>query len=397
MSESGLGKSAAAIAGLRHLLRPGSGRRSVVWLMTITGVALVLSATNSGAAARPLPMPCFLADDAFLKLPPDKLLGDVSAVSVDSKGDVWVLHRPRTLPEATRAKALPPIIRFRPDGTFTGGFGGADSKYEWPTIEHSLAIAPNGNIWISGAFRADPAMADDMILEFTKDGQFVRQIGRRGGSEGNLDTANVHAPGDLAIDPRANELYVADGYGNRRVIVFDAGSGAYRRFWGAFGSKPTTAPAPVVRAAGAPLSPREDTGPEGFNGVHGVALARDGKVYVSDRNNQRIQAFTRSGRFLRQVFIDRNLRSPMTASGIAFSGDRAQRYMFIADFGNAALVVVDRHRMAVVGRVGSDAGTGPAFTTPHLVASDGKGHLYISEVAARRVRRLSFETNCKAR
>ena len=356
--------------------------------------AIALSSATLGQPFSGLPMPCFDAEQDFLKVPPGKLFGDVSAVTVDAAGSIWVLHRPRTIPKDKRALALPPIVHFKPDGSFAGGFGGPSADYEWPTIEHSLAVGLNGHLWISGAFRTDKANADDMVLEFRNNGQFVRQIGRRGASKGNLDKENVHAPGDLAIDDQSKELYIADGYGNRRIVVFDAVTGAFRRSWGAFGSSPTTSPAPAPRAAGAPFIPDEGNGPADFNGVHGVALARDGKVYVSDRNNQRIQAFTRDGKYLGQVFIDRNLRSPMTASGMAFSDDPHQKYVFVADFGNPALIVVDRRRLEVVGRIGRDAGTAPTFTTPHLVANDSKGHLYVSEVAARRVQRLTVKSEC---
>ena len=377
-----------------RLQRTRRGKSMLLRAISFAAAAAFSTATVGNSHRAALSMPCIVAEDKFLKIPPDRFLGDVSAVSVDTKGMIWVLHRPRTLLAEQREQALPPVVKFGPDGALNGGFGGPDSSYEWPTVEHSLAVASNGHVWISGSFRNDAAQADDMILEFTNEGKFVRQIGRRGASQGNRDKANVHAPGDLAIDSRRGEIYVADGYGNRRVVVFDAASGAHLRSWGAFGSPPTTDAAPPPRTAGKPFSKEVGDGPPDFNGVHGVALSHDGTVYVSDRNNQRIQAFTRSGKFLSQIFIDRNLRSATTASGIAFSDDAEQRYMFVADFGNEVIVVVDRRGMSVIGRIGTGAGNGPALTTPHLIASDGGGHLFVSEVAARRVRRLTIKHQC---
>lgn len=343
------------------------------------------------------PMPCFATNPDFLKVPAGKRLGDVSAVTLDGRGHVWILHRPGTLPADQRAQALPPVVEFTAEGRFLSAFGGPGPAYEWPTVEHSLAIDPTGNVWISGNYRADAARADDMLLEFTTRGAFVRQVGRRGASGGNADRANFHAPGDLAIDWVHRELYVADGYGNRRIAVLDAVSGRFLRSWGAFGSVPTLATAPPPRTAGAAFTPETGEGPADFNGVHGVAIAADGRVYVSDRNNQRIQVFTRSGRYLGQVFVDRNLPSPTTASGLAFSPDRDQRYLYVVDFGNAALVVIDRHRLSVIGRIGSGAGVPPALKAPHLIASDRHGHLFVSDVSARRVVRLTVRHSCAAR
>jgi len=356
--------------------------------------AALLGAASTGAApvrpAAPLAMPCLSGEQDFLKLPAGRAIGDVSAVTLDTAGHVWILHRPGTLPPEQRPHALPPVAEFSPSGAYLGGFGGPGDGYDWPRTEHSLALTPEGHVWISGNFRADPAQADDMLLEFTRDGRFIRQIGKRGASKGDDDTANFHAPGDLAIDWPRREIYVADGYGNRRIVVVDATSGKFVRTWGAFGSAPTLAPAPSPRIAGKPFDPETGEGPPDFNGVHGVAIAHDGKVYVSDRNNQRIQVFTRTGRYLGQVFIDRNLPSPSTASGMVLSEDPAQRYLYVADFGNAALVVVDRRRLSVIGRTGKDAGVPPPLTTPHLMASDGHGHLFVAEVAARRVTRITI-------
>lgn len=351
-------------------------------------------AAASTARSAQLAMPCLALQQDFLKLPAGKFLGDVSGVAVGPDGHVWVLHRPLTLTVDQRPNALPPASEFSPTGSFLGGFGGHKDGQEWPRVEHSIALTQDGRVWISGNFRADPAQADDMLLEFTRSGQFLRQVGKRGASTGDGDLANFHAPGDLAVDWPNRELYVADGYGNRRVAVVDIASGRFKRTWGAFGSVPTLAPAPAPRTAGAPFTPDRGDGPPDFNGVHGVGIARDGKVYVSDRNNQRIQVFTRQGRYLGQVFIDRNLPSPTTASGMAFSADPAQRYLYVADFGNSALVVVDRRRLAVVGRIGKGTGSGPDLNAPHLMASNGKGQLFVSEVAARRVTRITVAPRC---
>ncbi|UAK25908.1 NHL repeat-containing protein [Sphingomonas nostoxanthinifaciens] len=351
-------------------------------------IVLAAAAVTSGPAAEAAPpaMPVLVPDAGWLKLPADMMLGDVSAVAVDAHDNLWVLHRPRSLPETDRAKAAPPVVMFDGNGHYLRGFGGPGAGYDWPTTEHSIAVDREGRVWIGGNSRGTPA--DDMILVFTTDGRFLRQIGKPGASQGDADTANLHAPADIFVDDHAHETYVADGYGNRRIIVFDADTGAFKRMWSAFGAPPPADPAPNPRAVGAPFVPETGDGPQGFNGVHAVELSRDGLVYVADRNDQRIQVFTRAGRYLRQTFVDRNQPSPQTASSIAFSPDVGQRIMYVSDWGNSRLLAFDRKKLALLGTIGGKGSEPGQFSGPHLIATDSRGVLYVAEVAGRRVQRL---------
>ena len=318
-------------------------------------------------------------------------MGEVAAVAVDASDHVWVLHRPGSIAGADRARAAPPLLKFSRSGRLLRAFGGTGPDYDWPTTEHSLAVDRRGHVWISGNFRTNPERADDMILEFTGDGRFVKQIGERGASKGDNDTSNVHAPADIFVDDAAQEVYVADGYGNRRVIVFDQYSGKFKRMWSAFGAPPPSEPAPDPRPAGALFQPETGDGPPGFNGVHGVELAKDGLLYVSDHNNQRIQIFTRAGQYRRQIFVDRNMPSPQTASGIAFSPDNKQRYLYVADWGNSRLLVYDRASLSLLGSVGGKGNGRGQFNGPHLIATDSRGTLYVAEMQGRRVQRLKMQ------
>ena len=353
-----------------------------LWLCTIAAIALPADAAPARQARRTPAAPRFTADPSWLKMPPGLVHGEVSAVDVDREDRVWVLQRPKTARPGPGQRAAPPVMVFARDGTYLRGFGGPGADYDWPVNEHSLAVDARGRVWITGNSRSDPKAADDVLLTFDSAGHFLREIGRPGASRGDDDTANLSAAADLFVDLPHHDVYVADGYGNRRVIVFDSETGAFKRMWSAFGAAPPPLPAPATRAAGKPAPPETGEGPDGFNGVHGVELSRDGLVYVSDRNNRRIQVFTRSGHYLRQVFIDRNEAAPQTASGMALSADPGQRYLYVADFGNSRVLILDRRALRVIGEV---AGT---FDGPHLMATDGSGNLYVAEVPGRALLRF---------
>jgi hypothetical protein len=363
-------------------------RSTMAYLLTASLLAAPLTAAI--AASRPsqtLPMPHFRAENDWLKLPNGWILGDVSAVTLDKAGHVWVLHRPRTLAPADRARAAPPVLEFLADGTYLKGFGGDGAGYDWPLNEHSIAVDGRGHVWITGNSLA-PGKADDALLEFDGDGHFLRQMGGRGTSKGDADVTSLDAAADLFVDDAAHEIYIADGYGNRRIIVFDSETGRFKRMWSAFGAPPPADPAPKPRTPGAPFSPETGEGPQGFNTVHAVEISHDGLVYVADRSNQRVQVFTKAGRYLRQAFVDRNEASPATASSIAFSPDAKQRYLYVADLGNSKLVVFDRARLVPIGSIGSKGDAPGQFITPHLIASGRDGTIYVADPLGRRLTRL---------
>jgi DNA-binding beta-propeller fold protein YncE len=346
--------------------------------------AIAIGQPSPGHAAG-LAMPQFQYDPQWLKLPEKMFMGEVVAAVVDRNDHLWVLHRPRTVKDHDASEIAPPVLEFDCEGRFLRGFGGPGQGYEWPEVEHSLALTAKGDVWVGGNFRGNltkpDGHGDDMLLEFDSAGRFVRQIGRKGAGTGNSDTMNFKAPADIFVD-RAGEVYIADGYVNRRVIVFSARDGHFLRMWGAFGTQPPTG----NPAQAADL--QSEKGPPNFSGVHGVEKSRDGLIYVSDRANQRIQVFTPAGKYLRQGFVNRNLSAPLTASGITFSKDRGQKYLFVADWGNGMIVVLDRKTMKTIGTIGH-TGTAPGeFKGPHLIDTDSRGVIYVAEVQGRRLQRL---------
>ena len=195
-------------------------------------------------------------------------------------------------------------------GNLVSSWGGPGAGYEWPDLEHGIYV-DGDNVWLGGGGEKDA-----QILKFTRQGKFLMQIGRKGKNTGSNDTQNLGGAANMTVDRAANELYVADGYVNHRVIVFDATTGAYKRHWGAYGKKPDDCyftqagerlPSPFSGAVQHENKPSQydpdGPPPPQFRIVHAVRIARDGLVYVCDRTNDRIQVFRKDGTFVKEAFV----------------------------------------------------------------------------------------------
>ena len=228
-----------------------------------------------------------------------------------------------------------------------------------------------------------------MLLKFTMQGKFLQQIGRRDQSGGNKDTKNFKEPADVVVYRKTNEAFVADGYGNRRVIVLDADTGAFKRMWGAFGNAPVDGPQapPPGTAATPPPVPYAEPGPPQFSRpVHALKVSNDGLLYVSDRGNGRIQVFTIAGKYVNQLFIN-----PRGIPGaVALSPDPQQQFLYVGDSGNSRILVVDRKSLEVVGEF-----VKKGSLSPHHIATDSKGNIYTAETG--RVRSDSCSGECQPR
>ena len=324
-------------------------------------VVAVATLSNRDAQAQASPnasrVPVFEVDPAWPKLPNSWVVGHVASVAVDRRDHVWMLHRPNTIPEDRRSHAAPPVLEFDASGKFVNAWGGPGNGYDWPDSEHGIAVDYKDRVWIGGSAPVAPSLRnldDDMLLKFDNKGKFLLQIGGRTASKGNADTKTVHQSADVFVWPKTNEAFVADGYGNRRVIVFDADTGAFKRMWGAFGNAPVDVPAAPRgggagganagggRGAAAALD-TEGNGSQQFGGpVHAVKVSNDGLVYVADRPNRRVQVFTPDGKYVTQAFINRSGPSPQSAAGLAFSPDAQQQFLYVADYGNSHIAVLDR-------------------------------------------------------
>ena len=215
---------------------------------------------------------------------------------------------------------------------------------------------------------------DTQILKFTNSGKFLLQIGHHGKTAGSNDTENLNRATEVVVYPKTNEVFVADGYGNRRVIVFDADTGVYKRHWGAYGNKPDDG-VPVKRTY-------EGQGPSQFDLVHGIRLSNDDLLYVADRKNNRVQVFRIDGTFVKEGYVERKTRSSEgTAGGVAFSADKQQEFFYVPDGPDKRVWIVNRETMETVGFFGGHGGTGIAeFSHIHNIATDSKGNVYLSQV-----------------
>jgi len=286
-----------------------------------------------------------------------------------------VLHRPRTLKPEDAAKAAPAVMVFDPAGNFVKSWGGPGSGFEWPEREHGIHIDARGFVWITGnncptnGLPGLKRVADDQILKFTQDGKFVLQIGHSNQSKGNADTGNVHRAADVFLHAPTNELFVADGYGNHRVAVFDPNSGAFKRMWGAFGKPPAGEDSCAIVS---PKSFPDAEGPAHYNVAHAIRVANDGTVYLADRENRRVQMFTNDGKFVKQL-IRTDARF---ARNLAFSPDAAQQFLYVG--AEKDIAVVDRKLLEVVGSIATPGILGPG----HHIATDSKGNIYIAQTTA---------------
>ena len=333
---------------------------------------------STAAAPEPstaLAVPTFQVDPAWPTIPNNWQFGQVASVAVDADDHVWVLQRPGTLGPEEQDRAAPPVLEFDQDGTFVQAWGGPGEGYDWPTTEHGVHVDPSGYVWVGGN-----GETDNQILKFTKAGEFVMQIGQAGQSQGNDDTENLNRPADAFVHAETNELFVADGYGNRRVIVFDADTGSFKRMWGAFGNTPTDG-APDLAMADVD----EQGAPQFVQPVHAARVSRDGLVYVSDRGGKRVQVFTLDGTYVDQVFIGRECVAPecgngTTAASTAFSTDPEQQFLYVANRSQARVMVFNRRTLELLdtfGQWGSEPGD---FGTLHHMAADSLGNLYVTEV-----------------
>ena len=379
---------------------------AAVFSMTRTPLVPVETVVAQTAQA-----PLFEVDPFWPKpLPNHWVTGSTIGLSVDAQDNVWTIHRPDTVeanfkaadlkanqavddevqpgqparasatdPIGVCCKVAPPVLVYDQAGTLVKSWGGPGQGYEWPDSNHGITVDHKGNVWLGGN-----GQKDTQVLKFTNDGRFLLQIGKHGLHNGSNDVQNFWQPTKVFADPSANEVYVSDGYGNRRVIVFDADTGAYKRHWGAYGSKPDDVKMP-------PYNPKAPPSKQ-FSTMHCVIVSNDGFVYACDRVNDRIQVFRKDGTFVKEAFVDRMTYRSGSVWDMAFSRDPQQTYIYAANGVDEKINVLLRSSLEVLTSFG-DGGRQPGqFFGVHNLATDSKGNLYATETySGARVQRFLFK------
>ena len=405
--------------------------------------------------------PSFVVDPTWPKpLPNNWLIGQVGGLAVDSEDSIWVYHRPRSL-DGSSVRALgpagtdaagnavdalgnsreladqiagcctpaPSVLKFDRDGNLLDAWGGPqdpgflenncreEEDCFWPGREHGIFVDHNGFVYISGngtdftgQFPWAATYGDDShILKFTGDGEFIYQIGYAG-MEGpdseNIDggpngTPQPYLVADFSIDPETNRMYVADGYGNRRILIVDAETGQYIGHFGAYGQNPVDDPAgtDVDPYNAAPWAADYQAGnmtPMFFRSpLHCSVVSADGLLYACDRSNNRIQVFdleeatgaacsnpdAESGvcGFVRDVYF-----APYAASGTAvaaaFSTDPGQSCLYVADLAHGVFYILNRENLTELDRIGRRGRQVGEHHWIHILAVDSDGNIYTGEV-----------------
>jgi hypothetical protein len=421
-----------------------------VALIALLAVASFVLDRKTAVHAATTQVPKFEVDPMWPKpLPNHWVMGNVIGVGVDSQDHIWIIHRQGSLEamelygvadaphgaskrqngvvESECCGPAPPVLCFDEAGNLLKSWGGSDGDgYVWPESNHGITVDSKGNVWIGGngatpgatlpppggrgrgaAAAAAPARAggtidesapargrgrggpplyhDSMIMKFTQDGKFLGQFGHAGQDKGSNDTENVGRAAKIFIDPKANEVYIADGYGNKRVMVIDADTMKYKRHWGAYGHTPDDANL-------GPYKPDDPPAQQFRNPVHCADLSNDGLLYVCDRVNDRIQVFKPDGTFVKEHFYYKKTLGDGAVWDIAFSKDKDQKYIYLADGANEKIRILDRDTLEELTNFG-DGGRQPGeFYAVHSIATDSKGNIFTTETyRGQRVQKFVFK------
>ena len=332
------------------------------------------------AAAAAADAPIFEVDPFWPQpLPNHWVLGSVVGVGVDSRDHVFVIHRQAPLNERTEIGAAtdpptgecclpaPYVLEFDPEGNLVNSWGGPGEGYDWPSSNHGITVDPMDNIWIGGN-----GAGDSQILKFSRDGEFLMQIGEAGQPTNSNSREHFGRVAKISFDASANEAYLADGYANKRVAVLDIATGEFKRYWGAYGNEPSD------ENMGR-YDPQAPPAQQFRNPVHCADPSNDGLVYVCDRANDRIQVFRTDGSFVTEKVVAPLTLGDGSVWDIAFSRDPEQEYMYVADGKNMKVYVMDRESLEILTTFG-DGGRQPGlFFAVHSIATDSQGNIYTTE------------------
>jgi len=369
---------------------------TLVVALVVLGVVQSKIQEPSIAASNDVMAPHFQVDPFWPKpLPNHWVQGNTIGVDVDDRDHIFAVHR-NSESQFMRIQEIglysgvaecctpaPPILEFDLEGNLINAWGGPveGAPYVWPESNHGIEVAPNGDIWIGG--NGGP---DSHVLVFTRDGEYIRTIGMPGQPIDSNSTSHFGRVAEIAIDENANEAYFADGYAHKRVAVVDVATGAFKRYWGAYGSTNIDDDADDTYTPGEP-------GPDVFRGpVHCAEPSNDGLVYVCDRGADRVQVFRTDGSFVREHIYNPATLAQGSTWDIAFSPDEDQEFIYLADGQNFKISIIDRESMEVLYTFG-DGGRQPGlFFAPHSIATDSEGNVYTTETyEGKRIQKFLYQ------
>jgi DNA-binding beta-propeller fold protein YncE len=373
------------IKGAKILVNEVNVMKRMTW-GRVTAISLVIGvslgvlnplkiAAQEDTSHRVAEGPKFKVDPFWPKPLPDRwVFGELGGVCLDAQDHVFILSRGDLWPkEALIAQPAPPVIEFDPDGNVVNSWG---DRAKMPKTLHGCFVDYQGNIWIAGRF-------DGIVQKYTHDGsKMLLQIGTKGkfdsadGTDSQLSGTPSYAmnsshellnsPTDIAVDPTNGDVYISDGYANRRVVVFDR-EGHYLRQWGRQGSL-----AEIESGVGGVF----------LNMVHCVVIGNDGLVYVCDRQGDRIEVFSKMGEYKSSMIVVGSWGAPPHSlpggtCDLAFSADQAQKFAYVADCTNDQVHILDRATGVTLSNFGRPGQAAGDISSPHGIAVDSKGNIYI--------------------
>ncbi|HEX4544531.1 MAG TPA: hypothetical protein VH114_15300 [Candidatus Acidoferrum sp.] len=365
-------------------------RRKDFQYMTWRMMAMALTFAPMVCATDAQQIPKYKVEASWPKeLPNNWIMGQVGGMAVDQHDHIWVLQRPSSnttdelgaspaIQESQCCIAAPPVLVFDAQGNLLQFWGGPGEGYNWPSLEHGIYVDKDDNVWISGS-----GITDRHILKFKSNGQFLMQIGHPSADAADSSRTDILGrPAGMDVDPEAHEVYIADGYMNKRVIVYDSETGTFKRLWGAYGNVPND-------VNPGPYNPSAPVDQQFRNPVHCVHISRDGLVYVCDRVNDRLQVFTKQGKFVKEFTVRPQSLGRGSVWQFAFSIDEKQNFLLVADGENNVIWTLRREDGAVLGQTGHNGRNAGQFHWVHQVVSDSQGNLYTGEVdTGKRIQRF---------
>jgi DNA-binding beta-propeller fold protein YncE len=360
------------------------------------------------ASASPNRVPQFSVDPTWPTFPDTWLIGQVSGLAVDKQDNIWLLQRPNSLsridlglaqspPTALCCEPAPHVIQLSPQGKVMTAWGGPeitptiDGQNQWPALVHGLHVDDKNTIWLGGN-----GSGDHQVLNFTATGKFIQAIGQRGKTGGNHSQGYLGNPADIATDNTTNKVLIADGYVNKRIVAFDADDHHFDQYWGAYGADPDTATRQGdfdVSQATANAATNSTEANTFGDIIHCVTQSSDGRIYVCDRKNNRLQVFRFDAagkiQFERNLIIAGDTGGVGSATDVAFSPDN--KYLYVADMMNGRIWILWHDTYEILGSFGRPGRYPGQFTWLHSVVTDSLGNIYTSEVnTGRRVQKFTL-------